>query len=109
MKKHLISSSHHKKILMFGVPGAGKTSFAIELSELLGYKLYHLDHFFFVEGNSWKERPKHEFLLEQEKMFKYEKWILDGNCMDSLELRFKEADLILYFAPNSMLCFFIGC
>lgn len=84
--------------------GSGKSTFAKELSEKLKLPLYHLDKFFFVER--WKERNYEEFIYIQKKMIQNSAWIVDGNAMRSLELRFEKGDIAIYFTFNRWLCLF---
>lgn len=93
-----------KKIVIFGIPGSGKSTFALQLSDALKLPLYHLDRFFFVEN--WKERDREEFLRIQQKMVDLDVWIIDGNSIQSLEIRYCKADLVLYFRFNRLLCLY---
>jgi adenylate kinase family enzyme len=88
--------------MIFGLPGAGKTTFALKLSHQLNLPIYHLDKYFFIEN--WVERGKIAFLNDQKEMVKQERWIIDGNALGSLEIRYARADLVLYFCPPRPLC-----
>jgi len=39
-----------KKIMIVGIPGSGKSTFALKLSQFLDLPLYHLDKYFFING-----------------------------------------------------------
>ncbi len=88
--------------MIFGMPGSGKSTFAVKLSDLLGLPVYHLDRFFFIKN--WQERDPEEFLHIQKKLVSLEGWIIDGNSVRSLEMRFSKADAVLYFKFNRFLC-----
>jgi adenylate kinase family enzyme len=92
----------YQRIMIFGFPGAGKTTFALKLSHQLNLLLYHLDKYFFIEN--WVEREKEEFLNDQKAIVKQNNWIIDGNALGSLEIRYARADLVLYFCPPRSLC-----
>lgn len=64
--------------------------------------LYHLDKYFFEEN--WVEREHTEFLQIQESIVKSPQWIIDGNSIRSLEMRYSKADLVLYFNYSRRLC-----
>ena len=91
-----------KRIMIFGVPGSGKSTWSIRLSERLNIPVYHLDRYFFVED--WKERNNQEFLQMQQDLISKDCWIIDGNCMRSLEMRFSRADTAFYFHFPRLLC-----
>ncbi|MEZ5315620.1 MAG: GNAT family N-acetyltransferase [Chlamydiales bacterium] len=93
-----------KKIMIFGIPGSGKSTFALHLSEILQLPLHHLDRYFFIEG--WKERKYEDFLEIQTNLVKQESWIIDGNAIKSLELRYSQAHMVLYFRFNRLLCLY---
>lgn len=81
--------------MIFGRPGSGKSTFAYKLSHLTKIPLYHLDKYFFIEN--WIERDYQEFLTIQESFAQEDSWIIDGNSVKSLEIRYARADLVLYF------------
>lgn len=92
----------YKRIMIFGPPGAGKTTFSYKLHQKTGFPLYHLDKYFFI--SHWVERDKAEFLSIQQSLVDQDKWIIDGNSVSSLEMRWARADLVLYFNVNKWLC-----
>jgi adenylate kinase family enzyme len=91
-----------QRIMIFGLPGSGKSTFSIALAKSLNLPLYHLDKHFFVDG--WVERNKDEFLQIQKEIVNQEQWIIDGNALSSLELRYARASLVLYFCSSRPLC-----
>ncbi|MEC8978135.1 MAG: DNA topology modulation protein [Pseudomonadota bacterium] len=92
------------KLMIFGKPGSGKSSFAYQLAKMHGYPLYHLDKYFFMQN--WQARPKAEFLADQRLLVANDAWIIDGNAIDSLEMRWREADAVMYFNYSFWRCFF---
>ncbi len=88
--------------MIFGRPGSGKSTFATWLSEVLGLPLYHLDKHFYV--NDWVERDYSEFLQIQKNIVDTECWIVDGNNIRSLEMRWSRADLVIYFNMPKVIC-----
>lgn len=91
-----------KRIMIFGRPGSGKSTFATSLSMSLGLPLHHLDKHFYV--NNWAPRDYNEFLQIQQNIVDTECWIVDGNSTRSLEIRWARADLILYFNFPKVIC-----
>ena len=99
--------SHHiqkfSKIAIFGRSGSGKSTLALSLSKKLKLPLYHLDRYFF-EAN-WVERNYQEFLKIQQEIVDSEKWIIDGNSLQSLEMRYSKADLVLFLNYPRWKCY----
>lgn len=91
-----------KRIMIFGRPGSGKSTFATWLSKSLGLPLHHLDKHFYV--NNWVERDYNEFLKLQQNIVDTECWIVDGNSTRSLEMRTSRADLVIYFNLPKVIC-----
>lgn len=93
-----------KRVMIFGRPGSGKSTFAAWLSRSLGLPLHHLDKHFYV--HHWVERDYNEFLQIQKNIVDTESWIVDGNNTRSFEMRWARADLILYFNFSKLSCYF---
>lgn len=91
-----------KRIMIFGIPGSGKSTFSLKLSRLLNLPLFHLDKYFFVRG--WKEGNYEEFLQIQRGLVDQDSWVIDGNATKSFEMRFSRADTVIYFRFNRILC-----
>lgn len=83
------------RIMIFGRPGSGKSTFALELSQKLRLPLYHIDRYFYT--HNWVERNYEEFLHIQRELVAQDQWIIDGNATKSLEMRYQRADIVLYF------------
>ena len=43
-----LKSSDLRKIMIFGRPGSGKSTFAVKLSRSIVFPLYHLDKYFYI-------------------------------------------------------------
>lgn len=91
------------KLLIFGIPGSGKTTFANRLGAVTGIEVFHIDRHFFESGG-WSERPQEDFLRDVKKCLERTSWIIDGNGMRTLEMRFKEADIAIYCCPPRWIC-----
>jgi len=92
-----------KKIMIFGRPGSGKSTFALALQKATNLPLHHLDKHFFK--SHWVERETDEFLKIQRSILEKGAWIIDGNNIKSLEMRYAKADLVLYFNYPRWLCY----
>jgi adenylate kinase family enzyme len=89
--------------MIFGTPGSGKSTFAHLLHQALGIPLYHLDKYYFE--NNWVERNYEEFLSIQQNFVDQDDWIIDGNSIKSLEMRYSQADVAIYFNYPKLLCY----
>jgi adenylate kinase family enzyme len=90
------------RIMIFGRPGSGKSTFALKLAKKFGLPLYHLDKYFFVAN--WIQRAYEDFLEDQHAIVAQKKWIIDGNSLQSLSIRYSEADVCIYFNYPRLLC-----
>jgi adenylate kinase family enzyme len=88
--------------MIFGRPGSGKSTFALQLGKHCNLPVHHLDRFFFCSG--WQERDYQEFMAIQEQFVAEDRWIIDGNSIQSLETRYARADLVLYFKFSPFVC-----
>lgn len=96
-----------KRVAIFGRPGSGKSVLAKSLSKALDIPLYHLDCHYFAAH--WVVRDKAEFLAWQQGIVDHDKWIFDGNNLDSLELRYARADAVIYLNRPRYLCYWRVC
>jgi adenylate kinase family enzyme len=92
-----------KKIMIFGRPGSGKSTFALWLHRQYGHPLHHLDKYFYEEN--WIERDYQEFLRIQQEIVNTKAWIIDGNAIHSLAMRYERAHVVLYFNFPRWRCF----
>jgi adenylate kinase family enzyme len=92
-----------KKIMIFGRPGSGKSTFSLKLHKATGIPIHHLDKHFY-EAN-WRERDYEQFIDIQSDIVRGDSWIIDGNQTKSLELRWYRADLVIYFNFPHGLCY----
>lgn len=92
----------YNRIIIVGNNGSGKSFLAKELSVITGLPLVHLDVEFWHPN--WEKPPKEEWIKKQMELTSKEKWIIDGNHTDTMELRFKEADIVIFLDINRFVC-----
>jgi len=83
-----------KRIIIIGSPGAGKSFLARQVSVLTGIKLHHLDNIYWREDKTHIEHD--ELVYKLEEIFKEESFIIDGNYNNTMDLRIRAADTIVY-------------
>src|SRR3954466_4414965 len=91
-----------RKVLVIGPGGAGKSTFAKRLGELLKIEVLHLDKFYWRPG--WVETPKSEWLKTIEELVEGESWIMDGNYSGTLDVRFTACDTVIFLDMSRALC-----
>lgn len=92
----------YSRICMFGRPGSGKSTFALKLHTKTGIPLVHLDRYFYT--SNWAYCDYQKFLNIQESVVNREQWIVDGNSLKSLEMRYARTQVCLYFNYSRWLC-----
>jgi len=88
-----------KRILIVGRSGSGKTTFSNKLGEKLTREVIHLDNLFWKPGWVRAFTPE-EWEFEIQKMIQKEEWIIEGNYHNTLEIRLKRADAVIFFDTN---------
>lgn len=95
-----------KKILIVGVNGAGKTTFAKELSKILGIQLIFIDKIYRTDNWALADKEKSDSVINA--ILSEESWIIDGNNKATLMDRLKQCDTVFYFDFNAAVCL-INC
>jgi adenylate kinase family enzyme len=91
-----------KKILVIGSSGAGKSTFSRRLGEKTGLKVIHLDVLHWKPN--WTEPPKDEWKKTVENALKGDAWIIDGNYSNTMEMRLKSCDTVIFLDFPRVLC-----
>ena len=91
-----------ERIIIIGCGGAGKSTLARKLGEVLDLPVVHLDKLFWKPN--WVEKSNEEFdaLLAQE--LAKDRWIMDGNFNRTMPERMKRCDTIIYLDFSRFAC-----
>ncbi|NDV95067.1 hypothetical protein D0T84_09065 [Dysgonomonas sp. 521] len=92
------------KVIIIGNCGAGKTTLAKQIALKTGLPLIHLDKEYYQAG--WIRPEKDKWQEKVINLITKPKWILDGNYINSLDIRLKEADTIIFLDINKWICIF---
>ncbi|KMM38017.1 topology modulation protein [Guptibacillus hwajinpoensis] len=94
-----------KRILVMGISaGAGKSTFARKLGDLLHINVHHLDTLFWKPG--WKESSIEEFRSSLEEIVTTPTWIIEGNYSNTYDIRATHADTIIYLEVPRLVCLY---
>jgi adenylate kinase family enzyme len=91
-----------KRIMIIGPGGAGKSTLARHLGEILRLEVIHLDRRYHQPG--WVPTPTDAWAAKVEQLVQGESWIIDGNYGGTMETRFNAADTILFLDFPRLLC-----
>ncbi len=84
-----------QRVLIIGIPGGGKSTFARRLAEVTKLPLVHLDREFWQAG--WRQPDPAHWELRQIELAAGEQWIIEGNYDRGLPLRLPRADTVILF------------
>ncbi len=98
----VLSILGYNRIIIVGNNGSGKSFLSKDLSVITGLPLIHLDVEFWRPN--WEQPPREEWIKKQMELTSKVKWIIEGNHTDTMELRFKAADLIIFLDINRFIC-----
>lgn len=91
-----------KRILIIGSSGSGKSTLARQLGVQLDLPVIHLDKFFWKPD--WVRTPYSEWAHMVDDFIAKDKWILDGNYRNTLDVRLKAADTIIFLDLPPWIC-----
>jgi adenylate kinase family enzyme len=93
-----------KKIAIIGSPGAGKSTLARKMANVLHINVFHLDSFYWKKN--WQPITRTEITEIQKEIFSKEAWIIDGNFQSTMDMRIQAADTIIFLDFPSLTCLF---
>lgn len=91
-----------KRVMVVGGAGVGKTTLATVLGRVTGLPVHHLDRLGWQAG--WVRRPAAEFARDVDALMDTERWIVEGNYIDTLPERVGKADTLVLIDLPLWLC-----
>ena len=91
-----------ERIMIIGCGGAGKSTLARQLGEILNLPVVHLDKLFWRPG--WEHISREEFDKLHREALMGETWIVDGNFDRTMEERIQYCDTVIYLDFSRFAC-----
>lgn len=88
--------------MVIGSCGAGKSTLAQKLHEILGIDLIHLDQYYWKPN--WTRTGKEEWRSKVAQLALGERWIMDGNYRSTMDIRLPQADTIVWLDFSRLIC-----
>jgi adenylate kinase family enzyme len=82
-----------RKMVVFGLPGTGKTTLALRLAGLLGVPHHDLDHVLFTASGLL---PLAEFRARTAALAESPGWVIDGNYSKLADVTWHRADTVIW-------------
>ena len=90
------------RVLVDGMMGSGKSTFARALAARTGLPVIHLDVHYWKPG--WVRPSDDEWRERQRALLAGEAWIIDGNYNETLALRLERAETVIFLDTPWWLC-----
>jgi adenylate kinase family enzyme len=91
-----------RRIAIVGAGGAGKTVLANRLGALVDLPVIHLDALRY--DPAWNVVPEADFVAAQQAVVTGDEWIVDGNSLSSMPIRFVAADTVIVLDLPPLTC-----
>ena len=91
-----------RRVVVTGLAGSGKSTFAVALAAETGLPVIHLDLAFWKPG--WVAPSETEWREKQRVVLAGDAWIADGNYHETLDLRIERADTVVVLDMPWWLC-----
>lgn len=104
MTKHVFDfpTMDFSRVAIIGSAGSGKTTFAKTLGKLLDRQPTHLDKILW--GENWTELTNEQHVQILEPIVNAPTWIIDGMWSKTLDMRYKNATLVVFLDYKPALC-----
>jgi adenylate kinase family enzyme len=93
-----------RRVLVDGMAGSGKSTFSRSLSARTGLPVIHLDVHYWKPG--WVKPSEDAWRETQRSLLAGDAWIVDGNDLQTLELRLARADTVVLLETPWWTCAF---
>jgi len=91
-----------RRVVVTGLAGSGRSTFAVRLGAKTGLRVIHLDLSFWKPG--WVAPSETEWREKQRVVLSGAEWIADGNYHETLDQRLQRADTLVVLDMRWWLC-----
>jgi adenylate kinase family enzyme len=91
-----------RRVLVAGMTGSGKSTFARAVAARTGLPVIHLDLHYWKPG--WVRPSDDEWRERQRTLLAGDAWIVDGNYNETLPLRLERAETVVFLDTPWWLC-----
>lgn len=92
----------YKRIVILGSGGSGKTTLANYISKKTDLPIIYLDKEYWLPN--WERPNIDDWSHKITNLVQNEEWIMDGNYIDTLDIRLSKADLVIMLDIKSSVC-----
>jgi adenylate kinase family enzyme len=93
-----------QRIMILGSGGAGKSTLARQLGDVLSLPVTHIDQLFWQPH--WHAVERDTLIARQHAVVTQPQWILDGNYTSTLDIRLAHADTVIVLNMPRWLCLY---
>lgn len=83
-----------QRIMILGGSGSGKSTLARQIGAITDLPVIHIDPMYWAPG--WVQRPPEETRALSLQAAAGERWVFEGNHVETMDARAERADLILF-------------
>jgi adenylate kinase family enzyme len=91
-----------ERICILGPSNSGKSTLAAALGRAKDLPVIHLDQYRHAEGTNWALRSDDEFVNLHDLAVRADRWIIEGNYSNLLDLRLSRATGFLLLDSSSL-------
>jgi adenylate kinase family enzyme len=93
-----------QRIMILGSGGAGKSTLARQLGDVLSLPVTHIDQLFWQPH--WHAVERDTLIARQHAVVTQPQWIMDGNYTSTLDIRLAHADTVIVLNMPRWLCLY---